>query len=167
MQLRRLILLSAGLAAIVAGSTRAYPEDARKTAAVTKKWPTSVTALVPWKPRAWAPAAASDGCGMSVGQNGLRISIDPVDRAYGMPVVDETPQAMVSRDDGPVAVTRRANGSVRVQLDERWADFAVVTLGADGKRRWSCVHGSTLADKFMRTPSPALAPAPGTVWVEK
>jgi hypothetical protein len=56
---------------------------------------------------------------------------------------------------------------VRAQLDERFADFAVVSLGSDGKPRWTCVHGSTQADKFMRAPAPALPPAPGTVWEDK
>jgi hypothetical protein len=99
--------------------------------------------------------------------NGLRVSIDPVDGALGMPTADQTSSAIELREETPVAVTRRANGSVRVQLDDRWADYAMVTLGADGKPRWSCVHGSAGADKFMLTPSPALAPAPGTVWEEK
>jgi hypothetical protein len=157
MQFRRFILLSAGLVAIDAGSVRSCPDPAAKTAAVTKDRPASTTVVVPWKPRPWAPPIA----------NGLRVSIDPVDGAYSMPNADETPQVMSSRNEAPVAVTRRADGSVRAQLDERFADFAVVTLGGDGTPRWYCLHGSVLADQFMRMPSPALAPAPGTVWVEK
>jgi hypothetical protein len=93
--------------------------------------------------------------------NGMQVAIDPVDGAYSMPAPDETPQVVVPAEDAPVAVTRRMNGSVRAQLDERFADFAVVTLGPDGKPRWTCVHGSKQADQFMR------APAPGTVWEEK
>ena len=161
MHLRRLMLLGAGLVAIAAGIARACPDHAAKTAVNAGPRPASAAALVAWKPRAWAPVV--------VAANGLRVAIDPVDGAYSMPPADETPQMqmMMSRDAAPVALTRRADGSVRAQLDERWADFAVVTLGSDGKPHWTCVHGSKLADQFMRAPAPALAPAPGTVWEEK
>ena len=156
MHLRRLVLLGAGLA-VMAGSARACPDPTEKTAVSTARRPASAGALLAWKPRAWAPVAA----------NGLRVSIDPVDGAMGMPAADETPQVVVPADEAPVAVTRHADGSVRAQLDERFADFAVVTLGPDGKPRWTCVHGSKQADKFMRAPAPAIPPAPGTVWEEK
>ena len=157
MHLRQLVLLGAGLAAIAAGSARACPDHSAKTAVNAARPPASATALLAWKPRAWAPVAA----------NAMQVSIDPVDGAMGMPAPDETPQLMVPLDEAPVALTHRANGSVRAQLDERFADFAVVTLGADGKPRWTCVHGSGQADKFMRAPAPAMSPAPATVWEEK
>jgi len=157
MHLRQLVLLGAGLAAIAAGSARACPDHSATTAVSTARRPASAAALLAWRPRAWAPLAA----------NAMQVSIDPVDGAYSMPAADETPQLTVPVEEAPVAVTRRANGSVRAQLDERFADFAVVTLGADGKPRWTCVHGNGQADKFMRAPAPALPPAPGTVWEEK
>jgi hypothetical protein len=157
MHLRRFMLLCAGLVAIAAGSARACPDHAAKTAVTVTRRPASAAALVAWKPRAWAPASAS----------GLRVSIDPVDGAYGMPAADPTPLVMVPAEDAPVAVTRRADGSVRAQLDERFADFAVVTLGSDGKPHWTCIHGSKEAGRFVRTPTPVVPPAPGTVWEEK
>jgi len=150
------VLLGAGLAAIAVGSALACPDHAVKTTVNTRR-PASAGALLAWKPRAWAPVAT----------NALQVSIDPVDGAYSMPAADATQYVMVPADDEPVAVTRRMNGSVRAQLDERFADFAVVSLGADGKPRWTCVHGSTQADKFMRAPAPAMPPAPGTVWEDK
>jgi hypothetical protein len=157
MHLRRIVLLGAGLAAIAAGSARACSDHAAKTAAIAPT-PASARALVAWKPRAWTPAAA-------VAHNGMQVAIDPVDGAYSMPAPDETPQVVVPGEDAPVAVTRRMDGSVRAQLDERFADFAVVSLGPDGKPRWTCVHGSRQADGFMR--GPAIPAAPGTEWVEK
>jgi hypothetical protein len=171
MHLRRLVLLGAGLAAMAVGSARACPDHAAKTAASIAPNPASARALVAWKPRAWAPAGVS----VANGLNGLQVAIDPVDGAYSMPQPDGTPMLRVALDEQPVAVTRRANGSVRAQLDERFADFAVVSLGADGKPRWTCVHGTTQADKFMRAPrptpdgvgTPAIPPAPGTVWEDK
>ena len=157
MHLRRIMLLGAGLAAIAAGSAWACSHD-QKTAAITAARPASARALLAWKPRAWAPVAA----------NGLRVAIDPVDGAYSMPAPDQTPQVVVTpADDAPVPVMHRADGSSRATLDQRFADFAVVTFGADGKPRWTCVHGSTEANKFMRAPAPAPQPAPGTVWEEK
>jgi len=160
MQLRRFILLGAGLAAIAVGSAQARPDIAGKTAVSTARRPASARALLAWKPRAWSPVAASAA-------NGLQVQIDPVDGAYGMPAPGQTRFIAVPADDQPIAVTRRMDGSVRAALDERFADFAVVTLGADGKPRWTCVHGSRQADKLMRAPAPALPPAPGTVWEEK
>ena len=157
MPFRQVILLSVGLAAMAA-SARACPDQGVKTAAVVEKRPASASARLAWKPRPWAPVAA----------NGLRVSIDPVDGAYGMPAPGQTRFIAVPADDQPIAVTRRMDGSVRAALDERFADFAVVTLGADGKPRWTCVHGSGQADKALRAPAPAMpAPAPGTVWEEK
>jgi hypothetical protein len=157
MHLRRLVLLGAGLAAIAAGSARASDPTANATVSAARR-PASAQALLAWKPRAWAPVA----------MNGLRVAIDPVDGAYSMPAPDQTPQVVVTPDDeSPLPITRRSDGSVRAQLDNRFADYAVVTLGADGKPRWTCVHGSVQADKFMRAPAPAMPPAPGTVWEDK
>jgi hypothetical protein len=155
---RRIVLWAAGLAVIAAGSAQACSDHSSKTAATTYRRPASASALVAWKPRAWAPA-------LSQGQSGFQVAIDPVDGAMGMPAVDESPQLMVPADEAPVALTRRLDGSYRAQLDERWADFAVVNLGTDGKPRWTCVHGSKQADKFMLAPT--VPAAPGTVWVEK
>src|SRR5262245_3384977 len=153
----RFVLLGAVLAAVAAGSAQACPDHTAKTAASVTRRPASAAALVAWKPRVWTPVAA----------NGMQVSIDPVDGAYGMPAADDTPPATIAREEAPVAVTRRMDGSVRAQLDERFADFAVVTLGADGKPRWTCVHGSSLADKFMRAPAPVATPAPAPQWEEK
>src|SRR5689334_7483820 len=121
MQLRRVIVLGAGLAAIAAGSALAGPNHALKSATNLTP-PASAHALVAWKPRAWTPGAAN-------GMNGLQVAIDPVDGAYSMPAPGKTTYIMVPADNEPVALTRRMDGSIRAQLDERFADFAVVTLG--------------------------------------
>ena len=163
----RQIILGAGLAALAVGSAQACPDHAAKTAVITSPHRVAASTLVAWKPRAWSPVSGS-----TVASQGLRVSIDPVDGAMGMPAVDETPQVMVPGEDAPVSVTRRGDGSVRAALDERFADFAVVSMGADGKPHWTCVHGSAEAAKFVSTPKPAslqpaMPPAPDTVWEEK
>ena len=158
MHLRRLVLLGAGLAAIAAGSARACSDPTANAAVSAARRPVSARALLAWKPRAWAPVAA----------NGLRVAIDPVDGAYSMPAPDATPQVMVTPgDESPLPMLRRSDGSIRATLDNRFADYAVVTLGADGKPRWTCVHGSAQAKQFMSAPAPAMPPAPGTVWEDK
>jgi hypothetical protein len=151
------MLLAAALFAPAAGNAQTCSDHVTKTAVNAAPRSASAAALVAWKPRAWSPSVA----------NGLRVSIDPVDGAYSMPTPDQTPQVAVSSEEAPVAVTRRADGSARAQLDERFADFAVVTMGPDGKPQWTCVHGSAAASKFMRAPVPTTAPAPGTVWEER
>lgn len=160
MHLRRIVLLGGCLAAFAVGSALACPDPSASTAVSATRRPASARAVLAWKPRAWMPAAAS-------ATNGLQVQIDPVDGAYSMPAPGQTKFITVPAEDQPIAVTRRMDGSVRAMLDDRFADFAVVTLGADGKPRWSCVHGSVQADKFMRAPAPAMPPAPGTVWEDK
>jgi hypothetical protein len=73
-------------------------------------------------------------------------------------------------DERPVAIRRLANGAYQAELDERWADFSVVTIGDDGKPAWTCVHGSKSADRFLKkavAPARAAGPAPGVVWEVK
>ena len=144
MRLHRLMLLGACLAAAAAGNARACsdppsPKMAQKTVASPR-----AAALVAWKPRVWSPP------GRAAAAQGLWVSIDPVDGAMGMPPVDESAQALVDPEDRrPVTVIRRTNGSVLAQLDERFAEFAVFRMGADGKPRWTCVHGPSGAARFV------------------
>lgn len=165
MPLRRDFLLASLLAALVAGNAEACPKHTSKSAAVVGPRPASAAALLAWKPRVWSPPAGA--------AQGLRVAIDPVDGAMGMPPADELPaRSVVVADDAPVSIYRRADGSGRATLDERFADYAMVTLGADGKPAWTCVHGAGGAARFLQSPAlparPALpAPAPGTVWEEK
>jgi hypothetical protein len=56
------------------------------------------------------------------------------------------------QDLRPVSLLRRADGSVRAQLDERWEEHAVATFGPDGKPHWTCVEGTQGAAQFMNHP---------------
>lgn len=154
-------LLALTFLALSAGSAAACSQHSTKTAAVLTP-PASHAAIVAWKPRAWSPAALP-----AAAAKGLRVAIDPVDGAMGMPAADELGANSVIENDAPVEVVRRDNGSVRATLDERFAEFAVVTLGADGKPAWTCVHGTQGAAKFMQKPVVNRAPAAGTVWEDK
>src|SRR5262245_53090323 len=81
MPLRRLLILSACLGVLPAAAAMACPDHGEKTAVVSKSRPASAAAVVAWKPRAWAPPAPA-------GAAGLRVEIDPVDGAMGMPAPD-------------------------------------------------------------------------------
>jgi len=161
MQLRY-TLRAAILTTLIVTTAQACPNRAadHSRTAISPTPPASHASIVAWKPRAWTPSARA---------NGLVISIDPVDGAMGMPAADELGSYARIGDDTPVATFRRANGSVRATLDDRFADFAVVKLGANGKPMWTCVHGANGAAQFMNHPvvNSNPAPPPGTVWEEK
>jgi len=113
--------------------------------------------LLAWKLRAWTPPAANPGGGVPAA--GLRLAIDPVDgaRDAGGPAGDAE-RALLAR--APVAVTLRANGSGRAQLDDRFADFAVVSLDPRGRPVWTCVHGPWSAQRFVRGAAPPCPEVP-------
>jgi len=151
-------VLMALTAAAVHACPNAAADHARSVMSLTP--PPSHASIVAWKPRPWNPAASAKG---------FVVSIDPVDGALGMPAPDELGSYARVENDAPVATFRRANGSVRATLDDRFAEFAVVRLGADGKPVWTCVHGTNGAAQFMKHPVVSSNPAPpaGTVWEEK
>lgn len=133
-----------------------------------------------WRPALMAlSATAASACpnfhriAPQAAASGLRVAIDPVDGTLGMPTANEFSLEVVLESDAPVSTFRRADGSVRAQLDERFAEFAVASLGADGKPAWTCVKGLRGAAQFLKSPAvptqfaAPVAPAPGTVWEEK
>ena len=124
----------------------------------------SAAALVAWKPRAWTPASRTPGLG-------IQVAIDPVDGTLGMPAAGEfSASAGVGEEDlRPVSMIRRANGSGRAQLDERWESHAMATMGPDGKPRWTCVAGKVGAERFLKNPVvPTAAPVrTAPLWEEK
>lgn len=166
MWLLRSILLCACITAVAVGAAQACPNHSSKTAQLAPtQQPASAAAVVAWKPRTWLPAAVA-----ASRAQGLRVSIDPVDGTLSMPAPDESAALIVAGEDAPVSMIRRANGSGRAQLDERFAEFAVATLGSDGKPAWTCVQGATGAARFMKQPTiaiPASAAPTVPVWEEK
>jgi len=160
MALRSHALLAAVASLIVAGAAQACPDHASKKTAALKPTP-SAAALVAWKPRAWQPASTAP-----VTAAGLRVAIDPVDGTLSMPSPEELPPGDLRLDsDAPNVTFRRDNGSVRATLDDRYAEFAVVRLGADGKPAWTCVRGPQGAAQFLKSSAvPAPTPVRATVW---
>lgn len=124
---------------------------------------TRTRALLAWRPRAWVPPVSSER-----EAEGLRIAIDPVDGAFGMPEPEALAPGSRIADDAPVRMTWRPNGSGRAQLDERFADFAVASVGASGAPRWTCVHGRRHAAGFVaRAQTSCPEPSPAAPWAEK
>src|SRR5206468_8306057 len=93
MRLPCLLLIGTCLAAAAAGEARACP-DPGPAKSVASLRPASASRLLAWRPRAWSIASHARA-------TGLRVSIDPVDRAYGMPAGDALSASAVVPDDAP------------------------------------------------------------------
>ena len=150
MSLRHFVALGAVCAAFAATAALACPDE---SGTVSAAQPQGLHAhpraaeIVAYRPHAWRPVSFATG---------IVVSIDPVDGALGMPAPGSLESSLVidpaGEDMTPVAITHRPDGSVRAQLDERWASHAVATIGPDGKPRWTCVEGVRGAAQFMKQP---------------
>jgi hypothetical protein len=100
---------------------------------------------------------------------GMRAVIDPVTGRLTRPTVDDAnptqapgqAAAKVTPDEDAtrgIAVIRLANGTEMARLDDRFQEFEVVKVGADGKLIRACVQGKDGVQKFRAAPTPA-APA--------
>src|SRR5690349_9468028 len=98
MHLRRHILSGAALTVLITGSVQACPNHTshatRTAVAVTSQVRLAPAAIVAWKPRAWAPVGA-----VAATNQGLRVAIDPVDGAMGMPAPDALTQQVTIEND--------------------------------------------------------------------
>ena len=93
------------------------------------------------------------------GVAGLVVAIDPATGDLGMPSAEqlaelEAAQRMVPVDEtdhaGPVTTVRNANGSVTVNLNGGYQEFATIHKGPNGKLTFGCADSPTLS-----TPQPA------------
>ena len=159
-ELLRAVLLT-GLFVGTAQACSDHPKVTNTTARTARQ-----AAFVSWKPSAWAPPTRLQPAMAATMSAGLRVERDPVDGTLSMPQPDRFEQMVVTGERTPVAVTRLQNGRIRAQLDESFADFAVVRIGADGKPHWTCVQGPAGAERFLKSPA-VPAPAPGTQWEDK
>lgn len=97
------------------------------------------------------------------GAQGLRAYIDPATGKLGRPratdangVPETAAAARVAADDASrdVPVVRLANGTEAATLDERFQEYEVVRVGANGKLVRSCVQGPAAAEKARKAPVP-------------
>ena len=100
--------------------------------------------------------------------SGMKAAIDPATGRLVRPTAEQIQaldaQAGMLRaaDDDPsrgIPVTRLANGAEIAYLDQRFQEFEVARVGADGKLIRSCVQGPAAAAKF-RADAKAQAAAP-------
>ncbi len=165
-----IVILAAGVLMGAAGLAQACPRHGAAaashsvTAAQSPAAPAR-GALVAWRLRAWRPRAWAPAPSVALQSSGLWVSRDPVDGTYGMPDLSTLAnQVVIDRtDDAPVLVDHLADGTLSAHLDERWADFAVATIGANGKPAWTCVPGPKGVAQFMTRPVITIVPAPERV----
>lgn len=139
---------------VLAGArVKAAPDDSPKVSVASPR-ATNTTAVLAWKPRAWAPPAA-------IAQS-VRVASSPVDGALAVPAASEAAPRAAFAAEAPVRIERRSNGMLIAHLDERYAEYMMVTIGADGTPSVTCVHGSQGVASFLKqalvpvaTPSPA------------
>jgi hypothetical protein len=155
MPLRRTIALGGIITAFAASTALSCPDDTRATASALTNGPQPhprAAEIVAYRPHAWRPVSFGVA---APGAAGMVLSIDPVDGAMGVPAQGSLGSSLLVtpvQDLRPVSLLRRADGSVRAQLDERWEEHAVATFGPDGKPHWTCVEGTRGAAEFMNHP---------------
>ena len=120
---RTLMAASVVVAMLVGGRVLAAPDHSSSASRAALR-ATHATTLVAWKPRAWVPAA-------------------PVESAPAQ-------HAAVIPAEPPVRIERRSNGMLIAHLDERYAEYMMVTVGPDGTPSASCVHGSQGVASFLK-----------------
>jgi len=155
------LLLSTILVAFAPAAATSCPDDASTSAAAPAPRPhPRASEIVAYRPHAWRPVSFAAAAPAAAG---VVVSRDPVDGATSVPAPGALEPALLEslrQDLTPVAVLHRADGSVRVQLDERWESHAVATFGPDGKPRWTCVEGTRGAAQFMKQPFVPVAVSP-------
>lgn len=141
-------------------AARACPQSHSASAAPALHPHPRAAEIAAFRPHAWRPVAFAVGTATLAG---VVVSIDPVDGVMSVPAPGSLESALgvtPGEDLTPVSVLRRADGSVRVQLDERWESHAVATIGPDGKPHWTCVAGTQGAEQFMKHPFVPVVVAP-------
>lgn len=158
--MRRQLLLATCVVAIAAA-----PALADSATAPVVTLPPSAARVISWKPKAWLPPYS-----LLQSVAGMRVSVDPVTGLFEMPTDTALEELARVGIDAPVQVDLRADGSRRAHLDDRFADFAVIRIGANGRPHWTCVHSKDEAEAYVkagREPVSVPLPLPGTTWEVK
>jgi hypothetical protein len=97
------------------------------------------------------------------GQAGLVIAWDPESRTFTLPSLDRAPaltaaeRNAISRSFTGLFEVRHPDGSVSVDLQGRFQEFAVVHMGPDGKPVYQCLDDSLSVRRSLLGPQPAAA----------
>jgi hypothetical protein len=125
-----------------AGKARTHAR--RATTHVASK---STSAPVAAQPVASAPASA-----------GMRIYRDPETGVLGMPPASDQPtdfSGMFGPVSEPVLITH-ADGSLEMELNGNGQEFAIMTIGKDGRPAFHCVQGPRAGAKTAAPPRAAV-----------
>jgi hypothetical protein len=85
------------------------------------------------------------------------VGLDPETGELGMPTAEQLQELRAMDDpknwsDEGLEVVLRPDGSRSIETGDRFPDYTVARIGADGKLHYDCVQGSTEAKKLMDKP---------------
>ena len=115
---------------------------------------------------AGAPAARHSGqapAPLRPGMAGMVVGIDPETGELGMPTpeqlraLSDSPQYEVDHSGAGLLEVHHPDGSVSVDLQGRFQEYATVRIGPDGKRIFRCVDGEESAKRAVESSTPAPA----------
>ena len=115
--------------------------------------------------RAPVPTAARTQAPARPEAAGMVIGIDPETGRLGMPTREQLKELsdleQIRLDHGPANLIEEhhQDGSVSVDLQGRFQEFATVRIGPDGKKTFRCVDGAENAERTLAGPDNAPAPA--------
>jgi hypothetical protein len=135
-------------------SAPATPPAVVRTAEV----PTAVLAgplRVPAEARRADPVLAAGRPGSA----GMLIGIDPETGQLGMPTpeqlknLSDLQQYQVDHSDAGLVEVHHPDGSVSIDLQGRFQEYATVRIGPDGKLIFQCVDGAESAERALQSPA--------------
>ena len=131
---------------------------------------TALSGVAPVGAQVWnPPATRSQTPGQAIPeQAGMVVGIDPETGQLGMPTREQRDeldqaaardQALLSRSSVGLVEEVRPDGTVHVNLQGRFQEYATVQIGPDGKKTFQCLDdstGFTNATKIAAPTAPAL-----------
>ena len=94
------------------------------------------------------------------GMAGMVVGIDPETGELGMPTPEQmrafsdSPQYQVDHSAAGLVEVHHPDGSVSVDLQGRFQEYATVRVGPDGKLIFRCVDGQENAKRSVEAPAP-------------
>jgi hypothetical protein len=124
-----------------------------------------------------APAAETASPPNAPAQGGMVVGRNPETGELGLPTPEQR-RELLAAEMGAAALAGKAlfevalpGAGFRIDLQGLLQDYAVATVGADGKPRFSCLHGADELQRFTAASAqpPASAPEPAhpSQWEEK
>jgi hypothetical protein len=146
------------------GATEAAPVASRRAAATGASSRAAAPAAA--RPTAASTVTASGAVGVGAPASaGMVVGIDPLTGRIGMPTPEQlaelaalSPQALRTSGEGLVEV-HYPDGSVSIDLEGRFQEYAVARVGPDGKLVFQCVNDRQALRRALRAPVTTPAPA--------